>query len=250
MCLDMVENNQTMDYSMPRQNGLYPPPPIKYKNARALALMFQCDPNLKQTYLPPELNSIEYGLDTLIILEYPSTSIGPYNEAVLLLSCIHKNIAGNYVYSIYVDDDVALAAGREIWGIPKKMAEINLSKIKKNEIEGTVIRKGKKIFEISAQIVDNEPGLNPKDMFERLPFYNIKIIPDIANNTKPALRQLTETSLIIESVHIQNGALSNYVKSQKSQYDTSFEVIQNKVTVLGGFYAVYDCILPNGKVLE
>ena len=246
----MLENNQKVGYSMPRQNGLYPPPPIIYKNARALALMFQSVPHMKKLCLPDEFVSIENGLDTLIILEYPETSIGPYNEAVLLLSCTYQNMPGNFVYSIYVDDDVALAAGREIWGIPKKIAEINLSKIKKNKVYGIVTRKGKRIFDISAEIMDHEPGLNPKDMFESLPFYNLKLIPDIADNTKPALRQLTETFLKIEKIHAQNGALTNCIKSQQSQYDISHEILKDAVKDLGGFYAEYDCILPNGKVLE
>lgn len=235
---------------MPHQCGLYPPPPIEYKNSRALALVFQCVPNMKKYYLPIELESIENGLDTLIILEYPETSIGPYNEAVLLLSCTYQNKPGVYVYSIYVDDDVALAAGREIWGIPKKIADITLSKIKKNKINGTAIRKGETIFEVSAEIMDTEPGLSPKDMFESLPFYNLKIIPDVADNTKPALRQLTETSIIIEKVHTQNGVLANYLKSRQSQYDISHEVLKDAVKDLGGFYAEYDWILPNGKILE
>ena len=168
----------------------------------------------------------------------------------MLLNYRYKDIPGVYVFSIYVDDDVVLTAGREIWGIPKKMAKINLSKIKKNKINGTVTRKGKIIFDISAEIMDTEPGLNPKDMFESLPFYNLKFIPDVADNTKPALRQLTETSIKIEKVHTQNGALANYLKSQQSQYDLSHEVLKDAVRDLGGFYAEYDFILPNGKVLE
>lgn len=167
-----------------------------------------------------------------------------------MLSCTYQNKPGLYIYSIYVDDDVALAAGREIWGIPKKIAEIRLSKIKKNEINGKVTRKGTTIFDISAEIMDTEPGLNPKDMFESLPFYNLKLIPDVENNTKAALRQLTETSIKIEKVHTQNGALANYLKSQRSQYDISDEVLENAVKDLGGFYAEYDFILPNGKILE
>ncbi len=245
----MARINQHVGYSMPHQCGLYPPPPILYKNARALALMFQSVPHLKKHCLPDEFVAIENGLDTLIILEYPETSIGPYNEAVLLLSCIYQNKPGNFVYSIYVDDDVALAAGREIWGIPKKIAEINLSKIKKNKINGSVTRKGKTLFDISAEIMDNEPGLNPRDMFESLPFYNLKLIPDIADNTKPALRQLTETFLQIEKIYAQNGALTKFIKSHQSQYDISHEILKEAVKDLGGFYAEYDCILPNGKVL-
>ena len=246
----MIENNQNVGYSMPQQNGLYPPPPIIYKRARALALMFQCIPNLKKSYLPPELVSIESSLDTLIILEYPDTSIGPYNEALLLLSCTYKNKPGMYVFSIYVDDDVALTAGREIWGIPKKMAEIKLSKIKKNKINGTVYRKGKMIFDISAGIMNNEPGLSPRDMFESLPFYNIKLIPDIEDNTKPALRQLTETFIKIKEIHTQNAAIANHLQSQPSKYDISNVILKDAIKDLGGFYAEYNMVLPNGKILE
>ncbi len=246
----MAKNNQHVEYSMPRQSGLYPPPPIIYKNARVIALFLQCAPNTKVHYLPSELKPIENGFDIFLILEYPDTSIGPYNEAVLLLSSTYKNKPGVFVFSIYVDDDVALTAGREIWGIPKKLAEINLSQIKKNKIKGRVIRRGTTLFDINVEILESEPGLSPKEMFEDLPFYNLKLIPDIADNTKPALRQLTETYLKIENVHEQNAALPNYFRSQQSQYDLSHEVLKDAVKDLGGFYAEYDFILPNGKILE
>jgi acetoacetate decarboxylase len=235
---------------MPRQHGIYPPPPIIYRKARALALMFQCAPNLKKSYLPPELESIEGSLDTLIVVEYPETSIGPYNESLLLLSSTYNNKPGMYVFSIYVDDDVALTAGREIWGIPKKMAEIKLSKVKKNRINGTVSRKGKKIFDISADIMEDEPGLSPREMFKSLPFYNIKIIPDVADNTKPALRQLTETFIKIEDIYAQNGTMTKYIKSQPSKYDISDVILKDSIKDLGGFYAEFDMVLPNGKALE
>ncbi|MHA2006823.1 MAG: acetoacetate decarboxylase family protein [Promethearchaeota archaeon] len=246
----MVEFKQQIGYSMPQQSGLYPPPPIYYKNTRALALIFQCAPNLKKHYLPPELVSLEASLDSLIILEYPETSIGPYNEALVLLSCTYNNKPGLYVFSIYVDDDVAFAAGREIWGIPKKIGQITLSQIKKSNIKGTVTRKGNMIFDVSANITENEPGLSPRDMFNSLPFYNIKLIPDIANNTKPALRQLTETYIKIKKIYRQNSILPTYLKSQISQYDISHEVLKDSIKDLGGFYAEYDFILPNGRILE
>jgi acetoacetate decarboxylase len=212
--------------------------------------MFQCTPNLKKRYLPPELESIEGSLDTLIVVEYPETSIGPYNESLLLLSSTYKNKPGMYVFSIYVDDDVALTAGREIWGIPKKMAEIKLSKVKKNRVNGTVFRKGITIFNISADIMDEEPGLSPRDMFKSLPFYNVKLIPDVADNTKPALRQLTETFIKIQDIYVQNGTMAKYIKSQPSKYDISDVILKDSIKDLGGFYAEFDMILPNGKILE
>jgi acetoacetate decarboxylase len=245
----MVEYNNQIDYSMPRQCGLYPPPPYIYKEARAIVLVFQCAPNIKKKYLPPELRSIEQGLDTLIILEYPNTSIGPYNECIIALNCTYNNISGRFIFSIYVDDDVALTAGREIWGIPKKLANIDLSQIKDKRIIGTVTRKGIKIIDINVEIMDTEPGLDTKAMFETLPFYNLKLIPDIVDNSKPALRQLTETYIKIEKVHKQNSIFANALKSKISQYDISYEILHGANIDLGGFYVECDMILPNGRIL-
>ncbi|MFX1325483.1 MAG: acetoacetate decarboxylase family protein [Promethearchaeota archaeon] len=246
----MDQINYSIDYSMPRHNGIFPPPPIEYKNARALLLVFQCAENIKKSYLPPELKSIENGFDNLLVLEYPETSIGPYNEALILLNCSYNNKPGVFVFSIYVDDDVALTAGREIWGIPKKLAKIKLSQIKGNNIEGKVTRKGFTILDVSAEIMEEEPGLDPKGIFENLPFYNLKLIPDVANNKNPALRQLTETVLKIGEVYKQNGAIAKHIKINPSQYDISHEIVKNANMDLGGFYVEYDFTLPNGKILE
>ncbi len=246
----MVEFNQQVDYSMPRQCGLYPPPPIEYKNARALVLIFQCAPNIKKNYIPPELKPIEGGFDLFIILEYPNTSIGPYNECLVLLNCKYKRTPGVFVFSIYVDDDVALTAGREIWGIPKKMAKIELSQIQDNKIKGKVTRKGTILFDVDVEIKDTPPGIDPKAMFGALPFYNLKLIPDVADNSKPALRQITETILKIEDVHKQNVVELNNLKSNNSQYDISHEILKDASKDLGGFYVEYDFILPNGRILE
>lgn len=245
----MAEYYRQVDYSMPRQCGLYPPPPYNYKNARAIVLIFQCAPNIKKKYLPSELKSIEKGLDALIILEYPETSIGPYNECITALNCVYNNIPGRFIFSIYVDDDVALAAGREIWGIPKKLANIEVSQIKDKIICGTVKRKGKTIIDINAEIMNSEPGLDTKAMFETLPFYNLKLVPDITDNTKPALRQLTETYIKIEKIHKQNGVFAYDIKSEDSQYDIFYEILGGNYMELGGFYAECDIILPNGRIL-
>jgi acetoacetate decarboxylase len=246
----MEDYNYQIDYSMPRQSGLYPPPPFEYKNARALILVFQCAPDRKKNYLPPKFISIEGGLDALITLEYPNTSIGRYNECIVTLNCTYENKPGLYVFSIYVDTDIALTAGREIWGIPKKLANIELSHIKESIVEGSVERDGQKLFEVSAAVLNTEPGLSPREMFETLPFYNLKLIPDIADNTKPALRQLTETTLKIHDIHKQLGADANYIKSNLTQFDISHKLLRDANIELGGFYVDFDFTLPNGRILE
>ena len=246
----MVEFQQKIDYSMPRQCGIFPPPPIHYKNARGLVILFQCPSDVKKQNLPPELEPVKRGLDVILILEYPDTSIGPYNEMIIGLNCKYEKKAGQFVYNIYVDDDVALTAGREIWGYPKKMCEIKFSSLQGNEMRATLTRKGVTFLDVEVELLETSPAIDAGSTFEQLPFYNLKFFPDVSDNTKPAFRQLTETQIEYGDFHKMQGAKINYVKSQYSQYDICHELLKNINKYLGAAYIEFDFTLPNGKGLD
>ena len=246
----MVEYKRQIDYSMPHHCGIFPPPPIEYHKARVIAVIFQCAPGTKKKCLPPELESIENGLDAIIFAEYPDTSIGPYNESLILLNCMYKGKPGSFVFNIYVDDDIALTAGREIWGFPKKMCKINITPIQDKKIRATLSRKGITFLNVEVELGDNPPGLDPKGLFESMPYYNLKIIPDVEDNSKPAIRQLTETYIKIEELHKSLAAKINYVESIYSDYDICYEILNDADKDLGAIYVESDLILPNGHVLE
>jgi acetoacetate decarboxylase len=55
---------------------------------------------------------------------YPWTTFGPYNEAILSLLVEHKGRPMNYIMHIAVTTEPPMLAGREIWGFPKKLAQI------------------------------------------------------------------------------------------------------------------------------
>nr|MDO8086074.1 acetoacetate decarboxylase family protein [Candidatus Sigynarchaeum springense] len=242
--------SRQIDYSMPRQNGLFIPPPYTYPKMRAIIVVFQCAPGVKEKFLPPELTPIEYGLDSIFIAEYPNSSIGPYHENLILLQCEYKGEPGSFVYNIYVDDDAAFAAGREIWGFPKKMCNISLSQPEKGMVRGTLTRKGVDFLDVQVELMDKPPGMDPKTMLENMPIYNLKLIPDVADNSKPVLRQLTVTNMKYNNFTTSLGAKTNYVRSKFSQHDTCHEILKDAKTDMGGIYIKCDQILPNGSVLE
>ena len=250
----MGDFEQQIDYSMPRQCGIFPPPPYIYPKMRAMVLLFQCAPGIKKKYLPPELEPIEYGFDSIFISEYPDSTVGPYNENLILLNCKYQGLMGSFVFNIYVDSDEALTAGREIWGYPKKLCDIKLSPVQdmdgKKIVQGSLTRKGITFLEVEAEVLNNPPGMDPKDMVENMPLFNLKLIPDVANNQKPALRQLTQTDMKWDNASTKLGLKTNYIKSSPSRYDICNEILKDANKVLGGFYVVCDQTLPNGKVLE
>ncbi|MHA1336831.1 MAG: acetoacetate decarboxylase family protein [Promethearchaeota archaeon] len=244
----MTDYNPPVNYSMPFQCGLYPPPPYIYKNMRAILVIFQCSSEIKRQFIPPEFEPVD-GFDILFITEYPESSIGPYNESLILLYCNYKGNPGAYVANIYVDSEEALTAGREIWGYPKKLCEISLSPIIDNKVKGTLKRKGIKFLEVEIELLNRPPGMNPRDMVAGLPLYNLKLIPDVADNSKPALRQCTETVLSWE-VHNAIGAHTLYINTEYSKYDICHKIFEDAFKNMGATYVECDQTLPNGRKLD
>lgn len=245
----MVEYERPVDYSMPRQCGLYPPPPYTYPKMRSLVALFEISMDEKAKYLPNEFKPMNL-FDAVFILEYPDSSIGPYNENLILLSCTYNNSPGLYVFNIYVDSDIAMAAGREIWGYCKKMCTIELSDIEENTVRGSLTRMGSTFLEAEIELTDRPPGLKIEDLIGSMPIYNLKLIPNVDGSKNYALRQVTQTILKIDAIHKTLGAKTNYIKSTYSKFDICDELLKNAKTDLGGFYIEADMVLPPGNVLE
>ncbi|MHA1232137.1 MAG: acetoacetate decarboxylase family protein [Candidatus Helarchaeota archaeon] len=242
---------EVKDYSMPRQCGHYPPPPYFYPKMRALVFLFQAPLEVKKKILPPELTPLEFPFDALFISEYPDSTVGPYNENLILLYCEYdKGSPGLYVANIYVTDDAALTAGREVWGYPKKMCDITLSPIENDKIYGKLVRKGKTIIEVEGTFTGKPPGLDPQYIVKSFPLINLKLIPDVNDNSKPALKQITATYIKWENFSLKKGVKLDSIKSEYSEYDICAEIINNSDMNMGGFYIECDQTLPNGKLIK
>src|SRR6202008_856830 len=75
----------------------------------------------------------------LSFYEYPWTTFGPYNEAILSLLVEHKGRPMTYIQHICVTTEPPMLAGREIWGFPKKLAAIGFNS-ERDMIFGTLER--------------------------------------------------------------------------------------------------------------
>ena len=243
------EYERPVEYSMPRQCGIYPPPPYKYPHMRSMVALFQVEKEYKKPFLPADFEPMDL-FDAIFIVEYPDSTIGPYNENLILLSCMYKNKPGLFVFNIYVDSDIALTAGREIWGYPKKICQIDLSPVEDNKITGSLTRMGVKFLEAQIELTDRPTGMDIPKLIESLPIYNVKLIPNVDGGPTPALRQITETVLGFDAQHKNFGAKTNYIKTQFSEFDICDEIIKNAKKDLGGFYIEADMVLPPGRVLE
>lgn len=106
----------------------------------------------------------------------------------LVVSAKFQNEKCFYLPALFLDNDSAIAAGREIYGSPKKLVKIILEE--RNEIfVASCIRNEIEIFRITTKILC---PAEESDFPEICPVYNLKMIPSI---DKPGadIKQITST---------------------------------------------------------
>lgn len=124
----------------------------EFTGAEVLAAVFRTDPSVLAQILPRPLRPPNNPLALAFVAHYPRTSFGTvYNEAALFVQAEYRGRSGMYCLSMPVDDDMAMAGGREAFGYPKKMAEsISLETVGARVI-GRAVRKGTEILRIEAE---------------------------------------------------------------------------------------------------
>ena len=125
-------NLKNAQYSMPADAAAYQSPPFYYRNTRSISVAFETDTEAALQALPAPLAIAEPATAVLSFYEYPWTTFGPYNEAILSLLVEHKGRPMSYIMHIAVTTEPPMLAGREIWGFPKKLAQIEFKSEKRH----------------------------------------------------------------------------------------------------------------------
>ena len=232
--------NLEEEISMPVHSPLYPRPPFVYKKARLVGVMYSCAEENIRKILPEPLEPSAIPMCMAVVLEYPTTSIGPYNESILYVSAIYGDIDGWYVPYIYVTTDAALCSGREIWSFPKKLAKIKMFE-EGGVVKGIVERNGVEIIRVSVKTEE------PRELPETGALFNLKLIPSV-DGPEPALRQLTSVVLNpFKAYNIRGGESS--LTFGKSESDPIYKHLPPTEILMGACWNV-DFHLPYGKVLK
>lgn len=135
-----------------------------FYDAEMLVVLWETKPDIVKRLLPPPLKPARKPLATAFVANYPRTNFGvSYLESALLLRAEFNGEEGNYCLSMPVTNDIAMAAGREIFGYPKKIANIQFNRRGK-VAEGLAERHGVRFFEVRAELtgkfnVDEAQGI-------------------------------------------------------------------------------------------
>ncbi len=129
-----------------------------FPNAEMLFAIFETNPDIVREVLPHPLKPASVARAVAFVAKYPETNFGcVYNEGALLLNCEFKGEQGAYCLSMPVDDDMAMIAGRETYGYPKKIADAITLESSGSTVVGRVSRKGTEIIRIECQLDRDTP---------------------------------------------------------------------------------------------
>jgi acetoacetate decarboxylase len=107
-----------------------------------------------------------------------STGFGDYTECGQVIPVTFRGEKGQFVHSMYLDDEAPIAGGREIWGFPKKLAAPKLAH--ENEVLVGTMHYGSILCAVGTmgykhKILAPDPVLRAMDE----PNFLIKIIPHV-----------------------------------------------------------------------
>jgi acetoacetate decarboxylase len=99
---------------------------IEYWGCRAVMVTFTVAGNVTDL-VPRGLHLDDPAFGAVLVAEYGASTLGPYGEYVSILHVVDdEDNPGFYIPYIYVTNEAALAAGRELLGAPKKLADITV----------------------------------------------------------------------------------------------------------------------------
>ncbi|MCP3985156.1 MAG: acetoacetate decarboxylase family protein [bacterium] len=243
MAAKSASRSTTRAFSMPELSGLYGKPPFEYREAKQMTVAFRTDPGVLRDLVPEPLIPNEDATMFLSSSEFLSSGFGRYFEAHLNTHATFDGRLVNFSVYLVLDSDVAIGAGREIWGFPKKFGRLTLD-MKDDVVRTTVERGGCKIIEAAVHLAElgteEDLGGTPEWIAHRF-------IPNVSLSAPPDIDQLTSTTLTNVVTHdVYKGAATLAFGS--SPADRLETIPINEVT--GGFYFEYQFTLNDGEVVH
>jgi acetoacetate decarboxylase len=185
--IPMKENYPQEKISMPVDNPSYPAPPYHFVDREYFIITYETDPDILKTKVPPPLEITEPVVKYEFIRMPDSSGLGDYTESGQVIPVQYKGKPGLFILSMYLDNEPAILAGREIWGFPKKLAtpSLGVDKVSKDTLVG-------RLFYGELEVARGTMGYKwetlPTDeikkSLEETPNYLVKVIPDVDGTPK------------------------------------------------------------------
>ncbi|HVJ33343.1 MAG TPA: acetoacetate decarboxylase [Terriglobia bacterium] len=124
-------------FAMPPSSPAFPPGPYRFVDREYFIIRYRTDPGALRRVVPEPLEVAEPVVNYEFIRMPDSTGFGDYTESGQVIPVCYHGQAGSYTHQMFLNDHPPIAAGRELWGFPKKLAQPSLA-VETDTLVGTL----------------------------------------------------------------------------------------------------------------
>ncbi len=233
--------------AIPAASPSYPRGPYRFVNREYLIVTYESDADAVRAALPEPLVPTPNTLVTFEAIRMPDSSgFGDYTESGLVIPCTFHGKACGFVAQMYLDDEAPIAAGREIWGFPKKYGQPTF-RVAGDTLTATVEYGGERVAmgTMVYKSETDEQELRNAEAAVAMTQICLKVIPDV--DGKPAIAQLVGYNMIDITIKgAWRGPARLHLVPHVNAPLADFPVRR----VVGGKHILADLTLPFGRVLH
>lgn len=216
------------------------------RDTEILTVAYQTEPDAIARFLPPQLESTAARVLVHFYRMRDADWFGAYGESAVHLPVRHEasGTEGTYSPLLLVESDGAVAAGREIYGQPKKSGEIELGPVG-DLLVGRLSRNGIDVITATMPYKQEEATADDLDALGFRTNINLKQIPGVDGGV--AVRELTAREfddLVVHEVWRGPGTVELRPNAQAPVH------LLPVVEVEAAFHWRVDFTLTYGRVLE
>lgn len=230
--------------SMPIDAPYYQSPPFYYRDALSMTISYETDADAAAAMLPDGVEVPRPARASVVVVHYPSSTFGPYNEAILGIQCRWEGVGHFYIAHIVVDTVPPMVGGREIWGFPKKMASIEFER--DSEFVRGAVERPTGVRLLTAAMRPERP-LEPADEGGGGSL-SLRVIPSAEPDRPPSLAELIQTASTDRRTHESWSGPATLSYDAHSSLDPWHALPVGEIS--GGVLSRYDFTLPHGRILR
>ena len=168
------------------------------RDARVVAISYETDADAAAALLPAGVILPLPAVAFVLIAEYRWSTFGPYNEAILGINCEWEGERHAYLAHLVTDSVPPLVGGRELWGYPKKIAQIR--SVQEQEVIQSSVERPAGTRLLGASMRPERPLTIDG---RRLPRNALaaRVIPSVEAGAPPSIAELVQTPNSERVVH-------------------------------------------------
>ncbi|MDL2357318.1 MAG: acetoacetate decarboxylase [Pseudomonadota bacterium] len=231
-------------FAMPLTSPAFPPGPYHFVDREFLIVTYRTDLDALRAIVPEPLEITDPIVKYEFIRMPDSSGFGNYTESGQVIPVSFEGRKGSYVHSMYLNDEAPIAAGRELWGFPKKLAAPAMS-IEKDTFLGTLDYGSVRVA--TATMGFKYERLDPAVVLAGMlaPNFLLKIIPHVDGSAR--ICELVQ--YFLEDVTIK-GAWSGPAALELAHHALAPVARLPVLEVLSGTHILADMTLGLGSVIH